>query len=118
MELPDDLLPPCLSAYVHTKNGLCSTPSCTAAVHPCLLPGPPGTTHTKPQARASQYAPFAQRLASWGFLVVQYNAPALTIIPDAEEMPFLGSVLQWVRQHSSSAAAGSDAVPAFPVLQG
>jgi hypothetical protein len=74
-----------------------------------------------PQARASQYAPFAQRLASWGFLVVQYNAPALTIIPDAEELPWLGSVLQWVRQHSSSGAAGgsgADAVPAFPVLQG
>jgi hypothetical protein len=24
-----------------------------------------------PQARATQYAPFARRLASWGFLVMQ-----------------------------------------------
>jgi hypothetical protein len=63
------------------------------------------------QARASQYSHLARRLASWGFCVVQYNAPALTIIPDSQELPFLGKVLEWVEQQ---AAAGST----NPQLQG
>lgn len=63
------------------------------------------------QARASYYAPLARRLASWGVVVLQYNAPALTIIPDASELPFLGVAVEWLKKavHSESAQ---------PALQG
>lgn len=44
--------------------------------------------------------------------MLQYNAPALTIVPDAAELPFLGEAVAWL-QH----AAGSDAA-AQPALQG
>ncbi|WIA16012.1 hypothetical protein OEZ85_012745 [Tetradesmus obliquus] len=57
------------------------------------------------QARASYYAPLARRLASWGYVVLQYNAPALTIIPDAVEMPFLGEAVKWLKAASSGDAA-------------
>lgn len=63
------------------------------------------------QARASYYAPLARRLASWGYVVLQYNAPALTIIPDAAEMPFVGEALKWLKAASSGDAAQ-------PALQG
>jgi hypothetical protein len=43
--------------------------------------------------------------------VLQYNAPALTIIPDAAEMPFLGEALKWLKAASSGDAAQ-------PALQG
>lgn len=54
------------------------------------------------QARASHYSHIAKRLASWGFLVLQYNAPPLTIIPDAYEMPLLGDVISWLKQKVGS----------------
>jgi hypothetical protein len=38
-------------------------------------------------------------------VVLQYNAPALTIIPDAHELPFLGQVLQWLKAAATSEAA-------------
>eukprot|EP00882_Tetradesmus_deserticola_P000551 GHRQ01000604.1.p1 GENE.GHRQ01000604.1~~GHRQ01000604.1.p1 ORF type:complete len:408 (+),score=121.30 GHRQ01000604.1:413-1636(+) len=63
------------------------------------------------QARASYYAPLARRLASWGYVVLQYNAPALTIIPDAAEMPYLGEAVRWLQAASSGEAAQ-------PTLQG
>jgi hypothetical protein len=63
------------------------------------------------QARASYYAPLARRLASWGYVVLQYNAPALTIIPDAAEMPFLGEAVKWLKAASTGEAAQ-------PALQG
>ena len=33
---------------------------------------------------------------------MQYQAPALTIIPDNEELAFLGHVLDWLQHHTSS----------------
>jgi hypothetical protein len=44
-------------------------------------------------------------------VVLQYNAPALTIIPDASELPFLGVAVDWLKKavHSESAQ---------PALQG
>lgn len=56
----------------------------------------PKNTPPPKKARASQYAPLARHLASWGFVVLQYNAPALTIVPDASELPFLGAALDWL----------------------
>lgn len=61
------------------------------------------------QARASYYAPLARRLASWGVVVLQYNAPALTIIPDAAELPFLAVAVDWLKH----AVAGTSAQPAL-----
>lgn len=63
------------------------------------------------QARASYYAPLARRLASWGVVVLQYNAPALTIIPDAAELPYLGVALDWLKRAITSESAQ-------PALQG
>ncbi|GBF97689.1 hypothetical protein Rsub_09747 [Raphidocelis subcapitata] len=63
------------------------------------LPGPPFPVVLLMngfQARAAQYAPFARRLASWGYLVVQYTAPALTIIHDDVELSFAPRVLDWL----------------------
>ncbi|KAF8059430.1 Chlorophyllase-1 [Scenedesmus sp. PABB004] len=57
------------------------------------------------QARASYYTPLARRLASWGVVVCQYNAPALTIIPDAAELPFLGEVVTWLKAAAESQPA-------------
>eukprot|EP00878_Enallax_costatus_P011258 GHUV01011755.1.p1 GENE.GHUV01011755.1~~GHUV01011755.1.p1 ORF type:complete len:216 (+),score=32.20 GHUV01011755.1:47-694(+) len=60
------------------------------------------------QARAGYYTPLARRLASWGIVVLQYNAPALTIIPDSAELPFLGPVVQWLKD-----AVAQDTQPAL-----
>ena len=38
------------------------------------------------QARAGFYQAYAERMASWGFLVVQYSLPLFWIIPDANEV--------------------------------
>lgn len=38
------------------------------------------------QMRSSFYAPYARRLASWGFLVVQYDTPLARIITDQAEV--------------------------------
>lgn len=68
----------------------------------------PAVVYTALQARASYYTPLARRLASWGLIVLQYNAPALTIIPDATEMPFLGVALSWLKD-----AVGQGSQPAL-----
>ena len=36
--------------------------------------------------RASFYRAYATRLASWGFLVLQYDVPFLTTLPDTPEV--------------------------------
>ena len=38
------------------------------------------------QARSGFYRAYAERMASWGYLVVQYNLPLFWIIPDANEV--------------------------------
>ena len=38
------------------------------------------------QFYASYYTAYAQRLATWGYAVVQYNTPFLDIITDADEV--------------------------------
>lgn len=40
------------------------------------------------QARSAYYKAYAERMASWGFLVVQYNLPLFWVIPDANEADF------------------------------
>lgn len=41
------------------------------------------------QARLEYYAAYAQLLASWGFVVLQYNLPLFRIVKDAAEVCFL-----------------------------
>jgi len=38
------------------------------------------------QARSGFYKTYAERMASWGYLVIQYNLPLFWIIPDANEV--------------------------------
>ncbi len=38
------------------------------------------------QFRASYYAAYAERLASWQYAVVQYNTPLFDVIDDADEV--------------------------------
>lgn len=78
---------------------------------PPVPPRLPPRAPLPPQARASYYAPLARRLASWGVVVLQYNAPALTIIPDASELPFLGVAVDWLKKAVTSESAQ-------PALQG
>ena len=40
------------------------------------------------QARSGFYKAYAERLASWGYVVVQYNLPLFRVIPDANEVCF------------------------------
>jgi hypothetical protein len=54
------------------------------------------------QLRSSFYRAYARRLASWGYVCVQYDDPLLTIIDDATEVrkrltphiPFTAVVIQ------------------------
>lgn len=43
------------------------------------------------QMRASWYRQYANRLASWGFVCVQYDDPLLKIIDDATEVRPMGA---------------------------
>jgi pimeloyl-ACP methyl ester carboxylesterase len=58
------------------------------------------------QSRASMYRPLARRLASHGYAVLQYNAPLLKIVPDAEELPFLGAACGWLRRRVDGGGGG------------
>jgi hypothetical protein len=49
-----------------------------------------------PQCRAHYYQHIADYIASRGFAVLQYTTPLLRIIPDRDELPFLGQLLGWV----------------------
>ena len=40
------------------------------------------------QARSGFYKAYAERLASWGYVIVQYNLPLFWVIPDANEVCF------------------------------
>jgi hypothetical protein len=48
----------------------------------CSVPGVRGA----PQARVYYYEAYAQRLASWGFAVVQYDVPLFSIVKDGAEV--------------------------------
>jgi len=45
---------------------------------------------------SSFYTPYAQKLASWGYVVVQYDVPMLPIITDETEVSFFPYVLEWI----------------------
>lgn len=47
---------------------------------------PPGCFPGVLQARALSYHLIVQRAASWGFIVVQYDLPALALISDVTEV--------------------------------
>lgn len=49
--------------------------------------------------RASWYSFYTQRLASWGYVVIQYDAPLLTIIPDETEILFFHEILRSVKNN-------------------
>ena len=42
--------------------------------------------HMSMQLRSGFYKAYAERMASWGYVVVQYNLPLLWIVPDANEV--------------------------------
>ncbi len=46
--------------------------------------------------RASFYQAYAQRLAAWGFAVLQYDAPLLRIVEDVKELECLHCILVWL----------------------
>ncbi|KAK9909925.1 hypothetical protein WJX75_009568 [Coccomyxa subellipsoidea] len=54
------------------------------------------------QARLSFYQGYAEHLASFGFILVQYNGPSLCIIPDKYEVNFLDGILSWLADENQS----------------
>eukprot|EP00891_Asterochloris_glomerata_P007809 jgi/Astpho2/7809/fgenesh1_pg.00117_%23_25_t len=48
--------------------------------------------------RASFYKAYAQRLASWGYAVVQYDAGIFPILTTAAELTFLPQITTWAQQ--------------------
>ncbi|CAL8467607.1 g7145 [Coccomyxa elongata] len=54
------------------------------------------------QARLSFYQDYAEHLASFGFILVQYENPPLCIIPDKHEVEFLDGILSWLADQNSS----------------
>ncbi|KAI8473061.1 MAG: hypothetical protein J3K34DRAFT_457494 [Monoraphidium minutum] len=90
--------------YHPTKLRVTASAPAVAPAEP-PLPGPPYPVVLLLngfQARESQYTPFAERLASWGFLVLQYTAPALSIVHDNIELGFAGPVLEWLRSAAAT----------------
>ncbi|KAK9826744.1 hypothetical protein WJX81_004019 [Elliptochloris bilobata] len=57
------------------------------------------------QARSHYYKAYAHFLASWGYVVVQYDAPWLRIIEDSTELAFLDGLLKKLRADSQAAAS-------------
>lgn len=58
-------------------------------VKPLLVPAQPASLLkilVTAQMRASFYKGYAARLASWGFIVLQYDVPFLTTLPDTPEV--------------------------------
>lgn len=57
--------------------------------------------------------PYAEHLCSWGFSVLQYNAPPWKIVKDSIELQFLPAILDWLRANDDGAPqhAPADAGP-------
>lgn len=53
------------------------------------------------QMRLSYYKDYADHMASWGFLVVQYDTPFMSIITDKVELQFLDPLLDWLKEENN-----------------
>jgi len=51
--------------------------------------------------RLSYYKDYADHMASWGFLVVQYDTPFMSIITDKVELQFLDPLLDWLIEENN-----------------
>lgn len=54
------------------------------------------------QMFSTYYKDYAEFLGSWGYVLVQYDLPALTITTDKIELRYLNPILDWLEDQSNS----------------
>ncbi|CAK0760866.1 hypothetical protein CVIRNUC_002807 [Coccomyxa viridis] len=57
------------------------------------------------QARSGFYKAYAERLASWGYVIVQYNLPLFWVIPDANEARYLDGLIEWLEKENQTSSS-------------